>query len=238
MHRFPLRSIAPRQPVNLAALVQALRGGAPIPQVVMAAAPVAPDVRDVLNDTLELLRAWLDDEGLAEARLALVTRGAIATRDGEAPDPAAAAVWGLVRSAQSEHPDRFALLDLDDATESSEAVPAMLATGEAQIAVREGHPIVPRLAKSPAGPRDHSAKSLDRDGTVLITGGTGGLGSLVARHLAAQHGIGRLVLASRSGADARWWRRTRRRRCAIDRLPRRSTRWARGRCRRGWCTPS
>ncbi|AQA22905.1 KR domain protein [Rhodococcus sp. MTM3W5.2] len=39
-------------------------------------------------------------------------------------------------------------------------------------------------------------------GTVLITGGTGGLGSLVARHLVGVHGVGSLVLTSRQGIAA------------------------------------
>ncbi|MEV5504848.1 SDR family NAD(P)-dependent oxidoreductase, partial [Nonomuraea fuscirosea] len=43
---------------------------------------------------------------------------------------------------------------------------------------------------------------LDPDGTVLITGGTGGLGGAVARHLARTHGVRRLLLTSRSGPDA------------------------------------
>ncbi|MEU3985445.1 type I polyketide synthase [Streptomyces sp. NPDC026672] len=43
---------------------------------------------------------------------------------------------------------------------------------------------------------------LDPDGTVLITGGTGGLGRITARHLVARHGIRHLVLAGRKGPDA------------------------------------
>jgi NADPH:quinone reductase-like Zn-dependent oxidoreductase len=44
-------------------------------------------------------------------------------------------------------------------------------------------------------------RAWDRDGTVLITGGTGGLGAVLARHLAA-HGQRGLVLVSRRGQDA------------------------------------
>jgi polyketide synthase 12 len=43
---------------------------------------------------------------------------------------------------------------------------------------------------------------LDPDGTVLITGGTGTLGSAVAEHLARTRQAGRLVLVSRRGMDA------------------------------------
>ena len=48
-----------------------------------------------------------------DSRLAFLTRGAVAVGEGESPDPAAAAVWGLVRSAQAEHPGRFLLIDTD-----------------------------------------------------------------------------------------------------------------------------
>jgi len=47
------------------------------------------------------------------ATLVLLTRGAVSVGT-EAPDLAGAAVWGLVRSAQSENPGRFVLLDTDD----------------------------------------------------------------------------------------------------------------------------
>ncbi|MFC5744888.1 acyltransferase domain-containing protein [Actinomadura rugatobispora] len=45
-------------------------------------------------------------------------------------------------------------------------------------------------------------RSLDPDGTVLITGGTGVLGTLLARHLVTAHGVRRLLLVSRRGPDA------------------------------------
>src|SRR6202012_3539826 len=54
----------------------------------------------------------------------------------------------------------------------------------------------------PAASASGPAASFDPDGTVLITGGTGTLGALVARHLAGEHGARRLLLASRSGSDA------------------------------------
>ena len=37
---------------------------------------------------------------------------------------------------------------------------------------------------------------------MLVTGGTGALGALVARHLVTEHGARHLLLASRRGADA------------------------------------
>ncbi|HEX8646267.1 MAG TPA: SDR family NAD(P)-dependent oxidoreductase, partial [Thermoleophilaceae bacterium] len=138
---------------------------------------------------LQLLQFWLADERLAEARLVLVARNA-------ADDPAAAAIWGLVRSAQTENPGRFVLADADDA--SWEALPAAILADEPQIALREGGARVPRLARAPV----ESGAPLDPGGTVAITGATGGLGPLIARHLAERHGVERLLLLSRSGGDA------------------------------------
>ncbi|MYX75372.1 beta-ketoacyl reductase, partial [Streptomyces sp. SID3915] len=61
----------------------------------------------------------------------------------------------------------------------------------------DGEVRVPRLARAkPGGPR-----GWDPDGTVLITGGTGGLGALIARHLVTEHGVRRLLLAGRRGPD-------------------------------------
>ncbi|HEX6687297.1 MAG TPA: polyketide synthase dehydratase domain-containing protein, partial [Solirubrobacterales bacterium] len=96
--------------------------------------------------TLETIQRWLADESKADLRLALITEGAMAIAEGETPDPAAAAIWGLLRSAQSEHPGRFALIDTDGTEVSEEALPAALAKGaeEPQLALREGAASVPR----------------------------------------------------------------------------------------------
>ncbi|WP_417999971.1 SDR family NAD(P)-dependent oxidoreductase [Kibdelosporangium phytohabitans] len=118
-------------------------------------------------------------------RVVLRTRRAVAVVPGEDVDPVAASVWGLVRAAQIEHPGRFVLLDSDE-----DATPA-----EPQVAVRGGVRYLPRLVRAETRPTDRLT------GTVLITGGTGTLGSLVARHLVAEHGVRRLVLVSRSGGE-------------------------------------
>ncbi|MFE0138235.1 type I polyketide synthase [Streptomyces sp. NPDC059037] len=162
-------------------------------------ATAVPDAaRAVAAQVLALLRDWLTNAQLPDTRLALVTRSAVAARPGDEPDPALAPVWGLVRSAQAEHPGKFALVDLDaDAGEADLA--AALTLGEPQVAVREGALLVPRMARRrPAGTRP----VLDPESTVLITGGTGGLGALVARHLVTEHGVRHLLLASRRGRTA------------------------------------
>ncbi|MGW3275051.1 type I polyketide synthase, partial [Streptomyces kronopolitis] len=95
---------------------------------------------------LALLQAWLAEERFAAARLVVVTQGAVTVGE-RRPDPALAAVWGLVRSARSEHPDRFTLVDLDAASESLAALPAALAHDEPELTVRAGQVYVPRLSR-------------------------------------------------------------------------------------------
>ncbi len=152
-------------------------------------------LREATYRALDVVQAFLAQDGLADARLALVTRGAVATAD---PDLAVAPVWGLVRAAQAEHPGRFALLDTDE--ESLPLLPAALATEEPELALHAGTVAAPRFIRHPgAAP---AASPLDPNGTVLITGGTGGLGALAARHLVGTHGVRHLLLTSRRGLAA------------------------------------
>ncbi|WP_157882329.1 SDR family oxidoreductase, partial [Streptomyces silvensis] len=112
---------------------------------------------------------------------------------------AQAAVWGLVRSAQLENPDRIVLVDLDGEAASRDALPAALATGETQLAVRAGAISAPRLARIPKSVVDDPGFG---SGAVLVTGATGTLGTLVARHLVAGRGVRNLLLVSRRGEAA------------------------------------
>ncbi|MFD4695825.1 SDR family NAD(P)-dependent oxidoreductase, partial [Streptomyces sp. NPDC058463] len=156
-------------------------------------------VEQVLGEVLRGVQEWLADEGSFGSRLAVVTRGAMSAGSG-AVDVVGAAVWGLVRSAQSEHPDRIVLVDADPASEEPGVDLALLAgVDEPQVAIRGGALLVPRLARAVGG---EEAVALDADGTVLITGGTGTLGGLLARHLVTEHGIRHLLLLSRQGPDA------------------------------------
>ncbi|MER5556438.1 SDR family NAD(P)-dependent oxidoreductase [Streptomyces sp. NPDC002793] len=140
------------------------------------------------------VRAFLDGP---ETGAPLVVRTVAATDD-DRPDPAHAAVWGLLRSAQLEAPDRIVLVDTGSAEEAASTAPWL--TGEPQVRVRDGQAFVPRLTRIAAA--EPVAAPWPATGTVLITGATGMLGGLVARHLAAEHGVRSLLLLSRNGADA------------------------------------
>ena len=157
----------------------------------------AADVRQVLS----VIREWLTATGYSQDRLAVITHRAVGTvPDEDVADLAGAAVWGLVRTAQTEYPGRFVLVDLDDEPSSAKALPLALQTAEEQIAIRGGHLSTPRIG--PVRTESAAPPLAGPDQTVLITGGTGGLGAVLARHLATEHGIRHLVLASRRGESS------------------------------------
>ncbi|NEY36848.1 SDR family NAD(P)-dependent oxidoreductase, partial [Streptomyces sp. PRKS01-65] len=233
-------------------------------------------VAEATGAALGVVQDWLAEERAQDARLVVVTRGAVAVEvDEPVRDMAGAAVWGLVRSAQSEHPDRFVLLDLDPHTDTNTepgpdpdsqpgpasghgpepasghgpasdtglesshcpasgqgsgsgsrsgsgfgsgvgagldvgtgagiddaAVASAVARGESQLALRGGTVRAPRLKRVPAPPKSPDAVPFAPEGTVLVTGGTGTLGAAVACHLAAEYGVGHLLLVSRRGMAA------------------------------------
>ncbi|MFI5468821.1 SDR family NAD(P)-dependent oxidoreductase [Streptomyces cacaoi] len=173
-----------------------------LPATAVLEVAVGRDAQPLLADVLAVLQAW-QHEAPADARLVVVTRGAVPAGPTTVTDVPSAAVWGLVRAAQAEMPDRILLLDLDPGADTEEAVATALATDEPQVAVRGTTLLVPRLA--PAGPlAKQSAEQpvVDPDGTVLVTGGTGSLGALVARHLVRARGVRHLLLAGRRGPAA------------------------------------
>ncbi|MFF6816312.1 SDR family NAD(P)-dependent oxidoreductase, partial [Streptomyces sp. NPDC012403] len=181
----------------------------PVPQVVAVRCPVAPRDSDGTGAglaksahrsarwALGLVQEWLADVRFTGSRLLVLTDGAVGP---EVRNPAQATVWGLIRTAQSEHPDRFALLDSDEAHQAG-TVPGAVLT-EPQLALRAGTLLAPRLARHSAFADPGGAVRIDPEGTVLITGGTGVIGGSVARHLVTEHGARRLLLVSRRGPDA------------------------------------
>ncbi|MFF5392549.1 SDR family NAD(P)-dependent oxidoreductase [Streptomyces sp. NPDC013012] len=203
---------------DVAALRAAVDAGAAPPDAVVAPFPAGPgaapeDVRALTARALALVQDWLGQDGpLAEVPLVVLTRRALAAAPDDTVDGlAAAGLWGLVRSARTEHPGRFALVDTDGTPASADALaPALaaaLAAGEPQLALRAGEVLVPALARAGTdgtdGTDDAAAgTAFDPEGTVLVTGATGTLGRLIVRHLVTAHGARRLLLVSRSGRDA------------------------------------
>ncbi|BEL06055.1 type I polyketide synthase [Actinoplanes sichuanensis] len=159
---------------------------------------VTPPVRAraLLERTLARVTEWLAAD--RPDRLVVVTERAT----GDDPDPAAAAVWGLLGSAQAEHPGRLTVVDLCGEPASTAVLHQAAALAEPRVAVRAGTVHAPRLA--PADADDTTAPALDPAGTVLITGGTGALGTILARHLVTDYGVRSLVLANRTGAVPDW----------------------------------
>ncbi|MEU4240826.1 SDR family NAD(P)-dependent oxidoreductase [Actinoplanes sp. NPDC026619] len=142
-------------------------------------------VRTVPDDSYQAMLGVLDELRDAGTPLAVVT--------GEPDEP----VWGLVRSAQAEHPGRFVLVATDDTPASKRALPAALASGEPELVLRAGKLLTPRLAPAGVG----AERVWRSGGTVLITGGTGALGRLIAGRLATHHGVRHLILVGRTAAE-------------------------------------
>ncbi|MFI7319559.1 SDR family NAD(P)-dependent oxidoreductase [Streptomyces venezuelae] len=237
---------------DLTALTAAVADGEPVPDFVVVSVPaegmdraggvgdIPARVRAHAQRALDLLRAWFAADTLTSARLVILTTGAVTARPDDAPaDLATAPLWGLVRAAQAEQPDRVLLVDIDGTRASRHALPAALAAStthaaETELVLRTGTALVPRLAQAPdlrpapaispstptsilsrteptaptpaptsaPTPTSTPTPPIPTTGTTLITGGTGGLGRAVARHLATSHGVRHLLLVSRRGEAA------------------------------------
>ncbi|MEU5987373.1 SDR family NAD(P)-dependent oxidoreductase [Spirillospora sp. NPDC047418] len=178
------------------------------PDIVIApvsggSADPAAATHDAAVAALRLVRTWLAGDRAGSARLVVLTRGAVSVHPLEdVPDLAGAAARGLVRAAQSENPGRITLLDVTGGAAGYAAIPRALSGDETELAVRGDRILAPRLARVTAAESARPGRPLDPDGTVLITGGTGTLGGLVARHLVTRHGVRHLLLASRRGPAA------------------------------------
>jgi acyl transferase domain-containing protein/acyl carrier protein len=160
-----------------------------------AAAELPAAIRHTARDHLQVLSSLLTHPHLTNTHLTLLTHDASA----DDPDLTAATIRGLWRSASTEHPDRITLLDTDDDAATHAALPYALSIRQHDLRLDHGIPHVPaRQAVS----GDPTRVPLDSEGTVLITGGTGALGALLARHFATRYGVKHLVLTSRRGLAA------------------------------------
>lgn len=166
------------------------------------AAEIPKAVHDAVAEALRAVQEWRAKKihASASSRLVFVTEQASSIPD---VDVVTAAVWGFVRSAQAEFGgDNISLIDLDGSTESQEALSRALAAGQETVSVQGGKVKIPMLNKESLVPSTCNSTTLDVSGTVLITGGTGGLGAILSRHIVRNQGARNLLLASRSGIEA------------------------------------
>ncbi|QIY59049.1 hypothetical protein HEP86_37020 [Streptomyces sp. RPA4-5] len=138
-----------------------------VPGIVVLPCP-AGSAEAAVTRTLTVLQDWVTDDRFAAGRLVVLTRDAVAAAPGDpVADPAAAAAWGLVRTAQTENPDRFVLLDAPTGSVPAEVLSAAVASGEPQLALRDGELTAARLVRAaPAG----SSRPAGAEGWRLDTG--------------------------------------------------------------------
>ncbi|MCQ8195549.1 SDR family NAD(P)-dependent oxidoreductase, partial [Streptomyces rugosispiralis] len=166
--------------------------------------PDHPVATTGLTLTLALIQA-LGDLGV-RAPLWCATQGAVSIGSSDPlTSPAQAAVWGLGRVAGVEYPDSWGgLIDLPRAMDARAGarLAGVLADGgpEDQVAIRASGAMLRRLEPAPLG-NTPPVRAWKPRGTVLITGGTGALGTHLARWL-AHNGAEHLVLTSRRGLAA------------------------------------
>lgn len=164
---------------------------------------VISETQDFTAQALEQLQTAARSQFLSP--LVWITRNAIGTGNkshDEAMRLGAAPLWGLMRTARSEHPElNLRLVDVVEVS-STLIASALVQNNEPECAVIEDHVLVPRMQRISHVPKTLTKQRLVRlDGAVLITGGLGHLGMRVARWLASHHDVRDLVLTSRQGMD-------------------------------------
>ncbi|MBV9022847.1 MAG: SDR family NAD(P)-dependent oxidoreductase [Streptomycetaceae bacterium] len=142
---------------QLSSLVAAIESGTAPPKVVIWPLPaqqgtqaeqVPGAARTLCRQVLDFLQAWLAHDQLQRTVLAVVTRHAVVTGPHDPPCLAHGPAWGLLHTAQNEHPGRIVLVDTDHHPDSLTALSATLAAGHSQSALREGQPHIPHLART------------------------------------------------------------------------------------------
>jgi acyl transferase domain-containing protein/NADP-dependent 3-hydroxy acid dehydrogenase YdfG len=168
-----------------------------------AGSDVVDSVYAATHAALQVLQSWLEQD--RAGALVVLTRSAMGLTGEQPLDLAAAAVWGMVRTAQTENPDRIVVIDTDApaslGTDALIDVARWAALGEPQLKIRDGVPYAARLApittRSVADGGNIPAELAA--GTVMIIGGTGMVGTVLARHMIQAYGVRDVVLVSRSG---------------------------------------
>ncbi|WP_440068656.1 SDR family NAD(P)-dependent oxidoreductase [Streptosporangium sp. OZ121] len=168
-----------------------------------AGTPLADRVVEPVDGILALLGLVSRQRAAFEDGLLVLTRDAFAvTGEERAIDPGQAGVTGLARVAALEYQALgIRCLDGDEHTGPAQVLAEARAAGRPPFVLqRGGQSYEPHLAKSPVPLGSDRAVPIATDGVVVISGGTGGLGTAVARHLARQ-GARRLVLLGSPAAD-------------------------------------
>ncbi len=104
---------------------------------------VVDSVYAATHAALEVLQSWLGED--PAGTLVVLTHGGVGLPGADVSDLAAAAVWGLVRSAQAENPGRIVLIDSDTAVDAA----VLAGVGEPQLLVRTGAVHAARLSPAP-----------------------------------------------------------------------------------------
>ncbi|MEU2251514.1 type I polyketide synthase, partial [Streptomyces sp. NPDC019224] len=146
------------------------------------------------SELLPALRTWTGDEANSHTHLVVLTHHAVTTSPDDVQDLTPSPVWGLVRAAQAENPGRITLADLDAEPASLTALPAALAAGEPQLALRNGEIRVPRLY--PSDPREAGAPPVLPEGSTVVVSGGGDLAPVAAVHAVTVLGARRVLLLS------------------------------------------
>lgn len=207
-----MRALAAVDLDDVGALDQHLRAGpAPARLIVDATEPAMPSAPAAaharIHRLLPLLQSLLRDDRLTSVVLLVVTRNGMSVGPQDAaPALDQAPLWGLLRCARHEHIDRrLRILDIDAASSTEQIAAALREDTQPELALRAGVLYAPRLAPLAAElSAQPAASSLSRlaQGTVLITGGTGELATILCRHLVIARGARHVVLASRRGMQA------------------------------------
>jgi phthiocerol/phenolphthiocerol synthesis type-I polyketide synthase D len=191
-------------PVGIVVLLDQRPSGADDTDVALSRA------QDLIWDISAAAHAAVEAWKGTSPRLWVVTRNGLSVRDDEPGDPAVGALKGLIRNWRfpgeaarvlAGEPDLGAtLLDLGDVDDARQLVAALTAelssaANDDVVAVREDGRHVERLVRATL---DAGHEAVVRaDGSYIITGGLGGLGTVVTRWL-VERGAGRIVLNGRS----------------------------------------
>ncbi|MBB4789330.1 type I polyketide synthase [Streptomyces rapamycinicus] len=138
--------------------------------VVVRVDSLPSDAADLAGAVRDLAQSWLADKRRADSTLVFVTRRAVHTGPSDLPVPEHAAAWDAIRREQTENPGVFVVIDVDfddaDPDPDDTLLRALAGLGEPQLALRDGNPLVPRLAH--ANTADSDSLTIPEDRAWLL----------------------------------------------------------------------